>query len=371
MEARPSKLCHHKGRQLGFYRLAGRQIYLSGIVWPRDRKTPPVEVVEAYQRAIARYQSGEIGADDAPLDMVVSEAYLRFQKALPGLYPPPSVEKRVLTWSAGFLIDTFGALPLRSFSLKKLKIVRDELVEKKYTRQGINLTIARILRFFKWCAEEELISEEQFFLLSKISPLHHGKTTAPESKELRPISDADLDVFIRNVPPPYADMALIQRLSGMRPNEICRLTMAQIDRSQKDRWYYRPEKHKTKRMGRIREITFGKAAIALLLPYLQADPEKRLFYNPRGKPMEPAPYCHACRWFCKKRNLPHVSPNRIRKSAAMDAMRTLGVDAARALLGHADKSTTLAYYLEREREIAGDAVEKLAFLPEKQKKEIS
>lgn len=371
MEAVPSKLCHHKGRQLGFYRLAGRQVYLGGIVWPRDRKTPPAAVVEAYLAAVGKYRSGDPDADDAPLDMVVSEAFLRFQNALPSLYPPPSVEPKTLTWSVGFLIDTFGPLPVRSFSLKKLKIVREELVEKKYTRQGINLSIGRILRFFKWCAEEEMISEEQFFLLSKISPLLHGKTTAPESKELRPISDADLDIFIRNVPKPYCDMALIQRLSGMRPNEVCRLTMAQIDRIQKDRWYYRPEKHKTKRMGRIREITFGKAAIALLLPYLQADPDKRLFYNSRGKAMEPGPYCHACWWYCKKRVLPHVSPNRIRKSAAMDAMRTLGVDAARALLGHADKSTTLAFYLEKEREIAGDAVERLAFLPEKQKKEIS
>jgi len=245
------------------------------------------------------------------------------------------------------------------------------LVEKGYTRQGINLTIGRILRFFSWCAEEEYISEEQFFLLNKISPLLFGKTTAKESQEIRPISDEDLDIFIRSVPKPLCDMALIQRLSGMRPNEICRLTMAQIDRTSKNRWYYRPEKHKTKRVGRIREIVFGKAAIALLLPYLQADPDKRLFYNSRGRAMEPGPYCHSCRWYCKKRGLPHVSPNRIRKSAAMDAMRTLGIDAARALLGHADKTTTLYFYLEKERELATDAVERLAFAPPKEKKEIS
>lgn len=71
-------------------------------------------------------------------------------------------------------------------------------------------------------------------------------------------------------------MVELQRLTGMRPSEVCTVRARDIDRSA-DVWCYRPASHKTEHHGHDRTIYFGPKARALVEPWLRPDPDAFLF----------------------------------------------------------------------------------------------
>src|SRR5262249_8649884 len=79
--------------------------------------------------------------------------------------------------------------------------------------------------------------------------------------------------------PPVRAMVQLQRLTGMRPGEVIRMTTGAIDRAG-ELWVYRPGRHKTDYLGRGRSIYLGPKAQEILRPLLKADPDAPLF-SPR------------------------------------------------------------------------------------------
>ena len=76
---------------------------------------------------------------------------------------------------------------------------------------------------------------------------------------------------LEHVPEVIGDMIRLQRLTGMRPQEVCLVRPIDINRGS-DVWTYRPESHKTEHHGRDRIVFFGKQAQCILLSYLARDP---------------------------------------------------------------------------------------------------
>lgn len=70
-----------------------------------------------------------------------------------------------------------------------------------------------------------------------------------------------------HLPEIVADMVRLQRLTGMRPAEVCLMRPVDIDTSN-DVWVYKPQYHKTEHHGRERTIFIGPQAQAILRPYL-------------------------------------------------------------------------------------------------------
>ena len=65
-------------------------------------------------------------------------------------------------------------------------------------------------------------------------------------------------------------MVQIQRLTGMRPSEVYRMLVGNIDKNRGNGlWYYSPESHKTEQFIGKKEIPLGKPEQALLAPYLE------------------------------------------------------------------------------------------------------
>lgn len=75
-------------------------------------------------------------------------------------------------------------------------------------------------------------------------------------------------------------MVRVQRLTGMRPQEVVLMRAADIDMSDPTCWIYRPERHKSEHHEREREIFIGPRARELLRPYLDVAPTGYLF-SPR------------------------------------------------------------------------------------------
>jgi integrase len=196
-------------------------------------------------------------------------------------------------------------------------------------------------------------------------------------------------------------MVELQRLSGMRPQEVCSIRTIDIDRSGRA-WIYTPETHKTEHHGRERKIYFGPAAQEILRPWLRPElttyvfspreamderhAERRqarrtpLTPSQRGRKRKAKPkrspgerydtrsYYHAVLYGIRRANreakrvgddeIPHWHPNQLRHNAATRLRREFNLDVARAVLGHSSPIVT-EHYAELDGAKAAEAMERV------------
>ena len=67
-------------------------------------------------------------------------------------------------------------------------------------------------------------------------------------------------------------MVDLQRITGMRPEEVCIMRTGDIDRSGSI-WVYRPGSHKTEHHGHDRKVYLGPKAQEILRDWLRGDPD--------------------------------------------------------------------------------------------------
>jgi integrase len=73
-------------------------------------------------------------------------------------------------------------------------------------------------------------------------------------------------------------MIQLQRLTGMRPGEVCRLRACDLERGEKGNvWFYRPSTHKSEHLGRQRIVAIGPQAQAVIKPWFKLDTQAYLF----------------------------------------------------------------------------------------------
>ena len=158
-------------------------------------------------------------------------------------------------------------IPADSFSPKSLKAVRNIFVERGYSRHYCNKLTAFIKSAFRWGVAEEIVKESTYNALRCVTALEAGRTVAPETKPRTAVHDETVEATLQYLTPTVAAMVRIQRLTAMRPCEVCRMTPGQIDQSS-DVWYYRPVKHKGAWRNHERCIPLGNVAQNILTPYL-------------------------------------------------------------------------------------------------------
>ena len=97
-----------------------------------------------------------------------------------------------------------------------------------------------------------------------------------ESVPVKPVPDAFVDALRPYVSRQVWTMIELQRLTGMRPGEVC--WMRTIDVNTYGRiWEYVPAKHKTEHHGKSRIIFIGPQGQAILRPWLRTELEASLF----------------------------------------------------------------------------------------------
>lgn len=172
-------------------------------------------------------------------------------------------------------------------------------------------------------------------------------------------------------------MVRLQRLTGMRPAEVCQIRPADLDRTG-EVWVFRPSSHKTEHHGRERSIYIGPRAQAILLGYLARDPEsccfqprdsearrrerqhaervtpigygnrpgtnrKREPHTAAGARYTTSSYRRAIQRACDRVGVPRWAPNRLRHAAATEVRAKFGLEAAQIVLGHAGADVTQVY----------------------------
>ncbi len=249
----------HKPTGQARVRINGKDFYLGAYDSPASR--------DLYEALVGKWQRTQ---DYANVLITVDElvlAYLTHAKAYYVKDGKPTSEIADLRSALRPLVKLFGRLRVRDFGPIKLKTVREAMLELGWARGTINDQVHRLRRMFRWGTENELVPPEIMHGLDSVATLKAGRTTARDCPPVLPVDDQTVAATLPHLPPIVADMVRLQRLTGMRPQEVCLMRPGDIDRSGPE-WCYRPARHKTQHRGRDRVIYIGPQGQAVLAPYL-------------------------------------------------------------------------------------------------------
>ena len=262
--------------------------------------------------------------------------------------------------------ELYGTLEADKFGPKELKAVRLRMIEKGWARRNINKQVQRIRRMFRWGVEHGLVKTEALAALATVPGLRRGRTPARETAPIEPVPEGVLEAVLPRLAEDVRAMVLIQLHADMRPGEVVILRPCDLDRSDEP-WLYTPHTHKTEHHGRQRRVFLGPRARQILAPYLLKCPADDAWLFPsegRGKNLgikghwTVAGYRRAIRTACDKDPpLPYFHPNQIRHTAATAIRAEYGIEAAQAVLGHANLSTS-EIYAHKSEALAQEIAEK-------------
>jgi len=301
------------------------------------------------------------------------------------------------------------SLPAEHFGPLALKEYRERIIEAGLCRSYVNKRVNMVRRMFRWAVEEQLVPPSVFHGLQAVAGLRRGRSGVRESEPIRPIAEGWVHRTMAFLPPTVAAMVELQMLTGMRPGEVCILRPMDVDRRGKV-WLYTPANHKTAQYGHKRVVPIGPRGQEVLRPFLVRPPEdycfapdeaqahrnavKRASRRTRVQPSQqnrrkPDPeklpgdrydsdsYRRAIEYAIAAANkagrakaaaegrevgehelVPHWHPHQLRHTAATIIRREMGLDAARALLGHRSLGITDTY-AELDQALAVEAARKL------------
>jgi len=366
---------------------------------------------QAYSRLITEWQATGCSASFGLSRQVVTLAMLaadyldHCQLYYPKKYNSETESVRI---AISYLEDYLDC-SARDFGPLRLKAVRQKICDSKNKRTGerqsrkyVNRLIGNLIRMFRWAVENELVDANIYHALKSVPSLKRGRCDSPEGRKVKPVSNELVDRTLPHCPPVVADMIKVQRLTGMRPSEVCALTPGMIDRSGTV-WIAKLEDHKNAWRDKPREIYIGPKCQAILRPYLLRASHAPLFSpaeseakrretrrqarttpescgnrpgsNRKKNPKRSARSCYdtssyrraihrACEIAFDKPDNPSPkcladwrasyqwSPNQLRHAAGTEIRKQYGIEAAQVILGHSNVETTEIYAeIDREKGI--------------------
>jgi integrase len=117
--------------------------------------------------------------------------------------------------------------------------------------------------------------------LTTLTAFRKGRSDAREGRTIQPVPDATVDATLPHLSPTVRAMVEPQRLTGMRPGEVCMMRSCDVNTEGRI-WEYRPSSHKTEHHERERVVFIGPKAQAVLKPFLSRDLQAFLFSPERS-----------------------------------------------------------------------------------------
>lgn len=372
--------------------LSGKDHYLGPHGSPESRAE--------YDRLVAEWlrdgRHRRISAPPESSDLTINELLVRFLKWAELYYRKdgkPTGEATTIRLAVRQLRQLYGHTLAREFGPKSLKTVQQAMVDADLCRNEVNRRVRTIRRVFKWGVAEELVPAPVHHALTAVTGLRRGRGDVRESKPVRPVAEAFVDAVQPFVPRQVWAMIQLQLLTGARPGEVVIMRTRDLDTSGKV-WVYTPASHKTEHHGRERRIYLGPQAQEVAREWLRAELDKPMFSpaeataervatmrSRRKSPVQPSQknrakrrpkkkpgdaytvdsYRRAITYGIGKANrervangepeIPSWHPHQLRHNAATRLRREFGLDAARAVLGHASADMT-EVYAERDEAVA-------------------
>lgn len=366
------KYRRHKASGQAIVTLDGKDFYLG----PHGTKASRRE----YDRLVGEWIAGGRRLKPQANDITCVELIARYWEWAERYYQRDGKSTRVtpgIKCSLRYLNQFYGDSLAAEFGPLKLQSLRERMVANDLARTYVNQHCDWIKRCFRWGAAQELVPASVPQALSMVRGLLRGKTSAPERPPVKPVSDEVVDHTLPHLGEVVQDMVRLQRLTGMRPGEVCTLRPMDVDRGQ-DIWQYRPASHKNLERGKPRVVCIGPQGQEVLARYMLRAEEEFCFsprqseakrrtdvhegrktplhhgnrpgtnrkHHPARTPGErytTQSYGRAIRRTCEKAGIPRWSPNQLRHSVGTQVRREFGLEHAQAALGHANIETSQIY----------------------------
>lgn len=291
----------------------------------------------------------------------------------------PTTEQCEIQRALGPVRRLYGHTNAADFGPRALAAVRQAMIGNGWCRTLINRRVERIRRMYRWAVSQELVRPSAYDALKSLPGLQRGRTEARESEPVKPVEPAIVEATLPFLGRHTRAMVELQRLTGMRPGEVCSFTLIEVDRKG-DVWTYRPSQHKTKHRGKDRVILIGPRGQVVIESFIASgtvvDPSGPLFSPRRAReerfvtmraerkskvtpsqidrrkstpklvPAEvytPHTFAHAVRVAAEKAEVKHWHPNQLRHLYASEVRSVHGLEAAQVLLGHSSANVTQVY----------------------------
>ncbi len=380
-----SEVRYHTTRGYFFAYSQGRQIYLG-----KDAKLAELRRQELIAESIARQREA---LNRPPIDsntqniLLLDEAIGAFLAHFTkGNYDRS--DTALCQRSMGLLSNFCGSKIIHNFKTQDYLDFRAHLMSitdhrgKKFSRNYLNKLTKMVKRLFKYCAQNDHCTVEQYNKLALIQNLEYGKGGI-ELNARQGVPDSTVEACLPFMQPMIADMVRLQMLSGMRPCELSILTHAQISRpghiviiprtnrpltpvthDQTTVWFYLPVVHKNTARSKPKVICFGPRCQTILAPYL-ANPTSEYIFDgrllkSRRSTQRRLPYTSVELYrdeihrAVQRHNKAHPdspledwTPYQLRHAAAQAYSEAYGRDTAAAVLGH-DGLDTISVYVTQE-----------------------
>lgn len=364
------------------------------------------ESYQRFARVQAEYAAATANGGASPLPpggLTVNALCARYLEHSESYYRDadgPTGEVREVALALRPLRRLYGDTPAEEFGPLRLKAVRQSMVDGSWLtmeekagrkaaghkatccRRTTNQRVSKICRAFRWAVGEELLPPSVYQALRSVPGLRVGRSEAAERPDVPPVPDSVVDATLPFLGAVVRAMVELQRLTGMRPGEVCKLCPGMVDRDGlkvdgTEVWVIRfGRKHKTGWQGHLKAVPLGPRAQAVLLPFLDRPPDAPCFspaesveqfraakraarqtpvqpsqrYRRRERPKKSpggrwtvGAYGKAVAAACRRAGVEPWAANRLRHSVGTMVQREYGLDAARAVLGHSDPKTTLIY----------------------------
>jgi integrase len=279
----PPKVGNNGGT--AFVRINGKRIYLGKFGSP--------EAAQNYARCIAEWAISSVGPEQSSPQIgtitvkSLAVAFLDYiQQNIPSQY---HTSRSAITG----LLQLYSDIAVDSFTPKCLVAVQHQFTRhvdqngKRRCRGYCNTLVRHIRAIFRWGVSQELVSPLTADALKYVPPLREGRTEAPETEPRTDVPDEIVDATLPQLLPTVAAMVQVQRLATMRPNEVCRMKVGDIDMSRKDGiWLYNLPKHKGTWRGHKKIVPLGKPEQTLILPYLEGKKPGQAVFSPKTAMLE-------------------------------------------------------------------------------------
>ena len=115
----------------------------------------------------------------------------------------------------------YGETPAAEFGPLKLQAVRRHMIDQNLVRSLINKCIRYIQRMFEWAVSQEMIPPTVREGVLSVKPIMAGRGGVREGKTVTAVPDAHVNAILEFLPPTLKAMVEVQRLTGMRPVNLC------------------------------------------------------------------------------------------------------------------------------------------------------
>ena len=227
------------------------------------------------------------------------------------------------------MLRLYRTLPCQDFTPQCLRILQHEFAARGIARKTINQYIGVIRATFKWGVAEGLVDAPVFQALQAVAGLRPGDTEAADYERIPPIPEADLQKVIDTAEGDLKAVIQLQALTGARGGEILNLRNEHIDTAG-DVWVAELREHKTSHRGRVRRLFFGVKGQAVLRELMVKTPVGAKFFS-----IAPSDYHRVFKLACRRAGVPEYNPHQVRHLVATRLRKLHGLEAARAVLGHA------------------------------------